>query len=127
MFLALLLAFLLGVPSLEAGEVVLQTERLCEEDTQTCLVMSDCPYYQEKVEYTRSLSEGDEQRSLTRFLKDQVCNKNLKAFCCPCTSGDICKPSKECNYTKRKLEKYKQIKNSSPNEAASIIRQLKQR
>jgi len=70
--LLILALFLLPPSTLESGVAVSQTARQCQ-DRQTCLVMSDCPYYQDKVEYRRSLPDGNEKRELTNLLKDQVC------------------------------------------------------
>ena len=112
---------------------VKETDKDCGGD-ETCFKTNDCPSFLKKHERYKSLSVGLEQTNLKRQLKEAVCNKKERAFCCPngnvketdkvCGRDEICRKMENCDSF---LEKHKRFKSlSGGSEHTNLKRQLKE-
>jgi len=120
-----MLFLLLSSGVMVQGQVgVDQTDKTCQPD-EHCIPSSKCASFQEKLDRKNELEKGDKEREkIIDFLKNQVCNKAKKAFCCPC-EGNPCVPTTQCPQALNLLATKKRIQSSNPTGASQILARLK--
>jgi len=117
--LLLLSSVLLTVHGLVGVEEV---DRTCQSH-ETC--MPNCAFFKDKVKQKNELPLGSRDREdLVNEIKNQVCNKKERAFCCPCEDNP-CVPTKECPQALELLETKKRIQLLDPTGATEILSRLK--
>merc|ERR1712013_636531 len=117
----LLLLSCLNVCGLGAVEEV---DKTCKTE-ETCLPDSQCKIFQEKLKLKDELEKGSAERTaIVNQLRNEVCNKKERAFCCPC-EGNSCVLTADCPPAQQPLAERERIKSSKPTAAAQILSLLK--
>merc|ERR1712156_256420 len=101
-----------------------EVDKTCKTE-ETCLPSSRCKVFQEKLKLKDELEKGSAKRTaIVNQLKNEVCNKKERAFCCPC-EGNSCVLTADCPPAQQLLAERKRIKSSNPTAAAQILSRLK--
>jgi len=90
----------------------------------------DCHYYDEKIKLFKNLqSEEKPFGKVLNELKEAVCNKPGKGFCCPKPEkqDNSCVSTSECAVNKAMLETYLDLREKNPDNANLILEELKSR
>merc|ERR1712012_752685 len=101
-----------------------EVDKTCKTE-ETCLPSPQCKIFQEKLKLKDELEKGSAKRTaIVNQLKNEVCNKKERAFCCPC-EGNACVLTADCPPAQQLLAQRERIKGSDPTAAAQILSRLK--
>merc|ERR1712223_786490 len=101
-----------------------EVDKTCKSE-ETCLPSSQCKIFQQKLNLKDELEKGSAKRTaIVNQLKNEVCNKKERAFCCPC-EGNSCVSTADCPQAQQLLAERERIKGSDPTAAAQILSRLK--